>query len=93
MGVYSHVHVVEARAGIRSQPPLLFYTEAGLSGKHRTKDVANLGIVLGIPSLPSEAGTTREPRRTPGIVVCHEDTDSGLRLVTIPLTTEPSSPL
>lgn len=31
----------------------------------------------GIPSLPSEAGTTGEPRHTPGIAVCHEDTHSG----------------
>ena len=88
MGVYTHVHVVDARAGIRSQHPLLFYTEAGLSGKHRTEDVTNLGIVLGIPS-----GTASEPRCTPGIAVCHEDTDSGLRLVASTLTTEPSSQL
>lgn len=52
-------------------------TEADLSIKHRTEDVANLGIVLGIPSLPSEAGTTSKPRCTPSIAVCHEDTNPG----------------
>lgn len=40
------------------------------SQSNRTEEVSNLGMVLGIPSLPSEAGT-------PGIAMCHENTHSG----------------
>lgn len=40
------------------------------SQSNRTEDVADLGMVLGIPSLPSEDGTTGKPRHTSGIAVC-----------------------